>query len=146
MKVFLLVVTILMLLNRIKQTPRQLSKTIYFAKLREALEKQKGVKEEQGEDNFKALQGAAILIVLLLNIFFIIYYLLVGNRFSNDITMLVLSAIQIVTVFITLKISFNEKMLSENIEDYKFYRFYFLFNVILDYIYYPLTIYMLMAK
>ena len=146
MKLFLLVVTILLLLSRIKNTPRQLSKTIYFAKLREALEKQKIEKERQGEENYKALQGATILIVILLDIFFVVYYLLVGNRFSTDVTMLVLSAIQIVTVFITLKMSFNEKMLSENIEDYKFYRFYFLFNVILDYIYYPLTIYMLMTK
>ena len=145
MKLFLLVVTILLLLSRIKNTPRQLSKTIYFAKLREALEKQKVEKEKQGEENYKALQGVAILIVILLDIFFVVYYLLVGNRFSSDVTMLVLSAIQIITVFITLKKAFNEKiMLSENIEDYKFYRFYFLFNVILDYIYYPLTIYMLM--
>lgn len=146
MKLFLLVVTILLLLSRIKNTPRQLSKTIYFAKLREALEKQKIEKEKQGEENYKALQGVAILIVILLDIFFVIYYLLVGNRFSSDVSMLVLSALQIITVFITLKKTFNEKMLSENIEDYKFYRFYFLFNVILDYIYYPLTIYMLMTK
>lgn len=146
MKLFLLVVTILLLLSRIKNTPRQLSKTIYFAKLREALEKQKVEKEKQGEENYKALQGAAILIVILLDIFFVIYYLLIGNRFSSDVSMLVLSALQIITVFITLKKTFNEKMLSENIEDYKFYRFYFLFNVILDYIYYPLTIYMLMTK
>lgn len=146
MKLFLLVVTILLLLSRIKNTPRQLSKTIYFAKLREALEKQKVEKEKQGEENYKALQGAAILIVILFDIFFVVYYLLVGNRFSSNVSMLVLSALQIVTVFITLKKTFNEKMLSENIEDYKFYRFYFLFNVILDYIYYPLTIYMLMAK
>lgn len=146
MKLFLLVVTILLLLSRIKNTPLQLSKTIYFTKLREALEKQKIEKEKQGEENYKALQGAAILIVILLDIFFVVYYLLVGNRFSSDVSMLVLSALQIITVFITLKKTFNEKMLSENIEDYKFYRFYFLFNVILDYIYYPLTIYMLMAK
>lgn len=146
MKLFLLVVTILLLLSRIKNTPRQLSKTTYFAKLREALEKQKVEKEKQGEENYKALQGAAILIVILLDIFFVIYYLFVGNRFSSDVSMLVLSALQIITVFITLKKTFNEKMLSENIEDYKFYRFYFLFNVILDYIYYPLTIYMLMTK
>ena len=146
MKLFLLVVTILLLLSRIKNTPRQLSKTIYFAKLREALEKQKTEKKKQGEENYKALQGAAILIVILLDIFFVVYYLLVGNRFSSDVSMLVLSALQIITVFITLKKTFNEKMLSENIEDYEFYRFYFLFNVILDYIYYPLTIYMLMTK
>ena len=144
MKLFLLVVTILMLLTRIKNTPRQLSKTLYFSKLREELEKLKLEKEKQGKENYKVLQSTAILLVILLNIFFIIYYMLVGNRFSNDITMLVLSAIQIITVLISVKMSFNEKMLSENIEDYKFYRFYFLFNVILDYIYYPLTIYMLM--
>lgn len=146
MKIFLLVVTILMLLHRIKQTPRMLSKTIYRVKMREALEKQKIEMEKQSEENVSALQGAAILIVLLLDIFFIIYYLLVGNRFSSDITMMVLSALQIITVFITLKKNFNGKMFSQDIEDYKFHRLYFLFNVILDYIYYPLTIYMLITK
>lgn len=146
MKIFLLVVTLLLLIKRIKNTPQQLSKTIYFANLREVLDKQKIEKEKQGEENYKALQGAVIIIAILLNIFFVVYYLLVGNRFSNDMLLMILSAIQIITVFITLKKTFNEKMLSENIEDYKFYRFYFLFNVVLDYIYYPLTIYMLMAK
>lgn len=144
MKLFLLVITILLLLSRIKNTPRQLSKTIYFEKLRKSLENNKSIKEEQGELNYEAIKGAAILITILLNIFFIIYYLLVGNKFSYDMKMFILSALQIITVFITLKKTFNEKMLSENIEDYKFYRFYFLFNVILDYIYYPLTIYMLL--
>lgn len=146
MKIFLLVVTLLLFIKRIKNTPQQLSKTIYFAKLREVLDKYKIEKEKQGEENYKALQGAVIIIAILLNIFFVVYYLLVGNRFSNDMLLMILSAIQIITVFITLKITFNEKMLSENIEDYKFYRFYFLFNVVLDYIYYPLTIYMLMTK
>ena len=146
MKIFLLVVTLLLFIKRIKNTPQQLSKTIYFAKLREVLDKQKIEKEKQGEENYKALQGAAIIIAILLNIFFVVYYLLVCNRFSNDMLLMILSAIQITTVFITLKKTFNEKMLSENIEDYKFYRFYFLFNVVLDYIYYPLTIYMLITK
>lgn len=146
MKLFLLVITILLLLSRIKNTPRQLSKTIYFEKLRKSLENNKSIKEEQGELNYEAIKGVAILITILLNIFFIIYYLLVGNKFSYDMKMFILSALQIITVFITLKKTFNGKMLSENIEDYKFYRFYFLFNVILDYIYYPLTIYMLMTK
>lgn len=146
MKLFLLVVTILLLLSRIKNTPRQLSKTIYFEKLRKSLENNKSIKEEQGELNYEAIKGAAILITILLNIFFIIYYLLVGNKFSYDMKMFILSALQIITVFITFKKTFNGKLLSENIEDYDFYRFYFLFNVILDYIYYPLTIYMLMTK
>lgn len=146
MKLFLLVVTILLLLSRMKNTPRQLSKSIYFKKLKEALEKQNVEKKKQGEENYKVLQGAAILIVILLSIFFVVYYLLVGIRFSNDVSMFMLSALQIITVFITLKKTFNEKILSDNIEDYKFYRVYFLFNVILDYIYYPLTIYMLITK
>ena len=146
MKIFLLVVTILMLLHRIKQTPRMLSKTIYRAKMLEALNKQKVEMEKQSEENVSALQGAAILIIILLDIFFVIYYLLVGNRFSSDITMVVLSALQIITVFITLKKNFNSKMFSQDIEDYKFHRLYFLFNVILDYIYYPLTIYMLIRQ
>lgn len=144
MKLFLLVVTILLLLSRIKNTPRQLSKTIYFEKLRKSLENNKSIKEEQGELNYEAIKGVAILITILLNIFFIIYYLLVGNKFSYDMKMFILSALQIITVFITFKKTFNGKLLSENIEDYDFYRFYFLFNVILDYIYYPLTIYMLL--
>ena len=144
MKIFLLVVTILLLLNRIKTTPRQLSKTIYYAKIKEALDTNKLNKEKLGEENYKAVQGFAIFIAILFSIFSVIYYALVGNRFLSSIVILVLSALQIVTVFITLKKSLDEKEWSDNIEDHKFYRFYFLFNVILDYIYYPLTIYMLL--
>ena len=144
MKVFLLVVTILLLISRIKSTPKMLSKTIYRAKTIEALDKQKKTFESY-EGNVEELKGGAILAIILIEIFFAIYYLVVGNRFSNDTTMLVLSALQIVTVFVNLKKNLNKDIIfSQNVEDYKFYRFIFLFNVVLDYVYYPMTIYMLL--
>ena len=58
----------------------------------------------------------------------------------------ILSAIQVVAVFIHWKneLMKGEKVFSNNIADHEFKRWWNLFNVILDYAYYPMAIYMLM--
>ena len=89
------------------------------------------------------LKGTAIIILLLFQMFYIIYYMIIGCRYQTEL-ILILTALQIITVIITTKRAFTDKLFSQNIEDYKFYRWFFLFNIILDYVYYPLTIYMLL--
>lgn len=149
MKVFLLAITILLLICRIKSTPRTLSKTLYQASLVKSLNKQKEsierIKNENGEEGVELTKAAAIIIVLLLYVLMVVYYSLIGNRFSSNTTMLCLSAIQILTVFITCKMELNGNVFSQNVEDHKFHRFYRLFNLILDYVYYPMAIYLLVA-
>lgn len=143
MKIFLLAITILLLISRIKSTPRMLSKTLYRVNLSKALDKQKKLLESKDESYVTVLHGVSAVTVLLLQALIIAYYLLVGNRFHSNTMMLILTALQIVTVFITCGKQLNKKLFSLNIDDHKFHRFYFLFNVVLDYIYYPMTIYLL---
>ena len=143
MKIFLLVVTILFLIGRIKNTPGMLSKKLYFKKVEKSIESNNKSFDGKTDDEVNVLKGAAILISLLFQVFCIIYYMMIGCRFQTEL-MLILTAFQIVTVIITTKRTFTDKLFSKKIEDYTFYRWYFLFNIILDYIYYPLTIYMLL--
>lgn len=143
MKIFLLTVTILFLISRIKNTPRMLSKKLYFRKVEKSIESNNKSFDGKTDDEVNVLKGTAILISLLFQVFCIIYYMMIGCRFQIKL-MLILTALQIVTVIITTKRTFTDKLFSQKIEDYTFYRWYFLFNIILDYIYYPLTIYMLL--
>lgn len=143
MKIFLLAVTILFLISRIKNTPRMLSKKLYFRKVEKSIESNNKSFDGKTDDEVNVLKGTAILISLLFQVFCIIYYMMIGCRFQIEL-MLILTALQIVTVIITTKRTFTDKLFSQKIEDYTFYRWYFLFNIVLDYIYYPLTIYMLL--
>ena len=140
MKIFLLVITILLLFNRIKSTPRMLNKKLYFEDATKSINKIKEQIKDKTEDETKIAQGISIVFVLLINIFLIAYYFFIGCRF--DTTMVLLSAFQIATVFISFK---NVRMVFDyDINKVKFYRWFFLFNVILDYIYYPMAIYLLL--
>lgn len=152
MKVFLLAVTILLLINRIRSTPRMLSKTLYENNTQKAIDKLKkqidGIETMSNkEDVLKITQYIVAVLVWLYAMLIIIYYILVGNRFQSNATMLMLTAIQIVTMFIGTKMTLKEfdmvnpENMSNNI---KYHRSWFLFNVALDYVYYPMTICLLL--
>ena len=143
MKIFLLAVTILFLIGRSKNIPGMLSKKLYFKKVEKAIESNNKSFNGKSDDEVNILKGTAILILLLFQMFYIIYYMIIGCRYQTEL-ILILTALQIVTVIITTKRAFTDKLFSQNIEDYTFYRWFFLFNIILDYVYYPLTIYMLL--
>lgn len=139
MKIFALVILFLLLFNRIKTTPSMLSKRLYRKKMQKTIDK-------QGEEEIsETIQGAAILLVLLMELFLIIFYGVLGGSIGTT-TFIVLSALQIVTcIWTTLRdLADFKSAFSKNVDDHKFYRWYFLFNVVLDYIYYPLAIYMLL--
>ena len=143
MKIFLLTVTILFLISRIKNTPRMLSKKLYFSTVKKSIESNNKSFDGKTDDEVNVLKGTAIIILLLFQMFYIIYYMIIGCRYQTEL-ILILTVLQIITVIITTKRAFTDKLFSQNIEDYKFYRWFFLFNIILDYVYYPLTIYMLL--
>lgn len=143
MKIFLLTVTILFLISRIKNTPIMLSKKLYLRKIEKSIESYNKSFDGKTDDEVNVLKGTAILISLLFQVFCTIYYVMIGCRFQTAL-MLLLTALQIVTIIITTKRTLTDKLFSQKIEDCTFYRWYFLFNIVLDYIYYPLTIYMLL--
>ncbi len=120
-----------------------LSKKLYFRKVEKSIESNNKSFDGKTDDEVNVLKGTAILILLLFQMFYIIYYMIIGCKFQTEL-ILILTALQIVTVIITTKRAFTNKLFSQNIEDYKFYRWFFLSNIVLDYVYYPLTIYMLL--
>lgn len=91
------------------------------------------------------LQGASILIVFFMELFLIIFYIVLGNKIGTT-EFIVMSALQAFTCLWSLGVNLSEvkTAFSYNIEDFKFHRFQLLFNVVLDYIYYPWAIYMLL--
>lgn len=152
MKVFLLAVTILMLIKRISLTPRMLSKTLYENSAQQAIDKAKKQIDNietlaNKEDVLKLTQCIVVVIAWLYSTLIIIYYILIGNRFQSNEIMLILTALQIVTMFIGTKMSLKEFdfVNIENMSNKKFHRSWFLFNVVLDYVYYPMTIYLLLT-
>lgn len=152
MKVFLLAVTILLLINRVRSTPRMLSKTLYENDAQQTIDKVKNQINNSIktiEDKalvLKTVQVLTVVLAWLFSILIIIYYILIGNRFSSNTLMLTLTALQIVTMFIGTKMSANEFdfVNIDNMSNKKFHRSWFLFNVMLDYVYYPMTIYLLL--
>lgn len=152
MKVFLLAVTIMMLIGRIKATPKNLSKTLYKNSLQKSVDNLKktvdNIKVESNKEAVLSITQSIInVFIWLWSLLIIVYYILIGNRFSSNATMLMLSAIQIITVLVSTKAVFkNFNLLNiPSIENIKFDRYWLLFNVILDYVYYPMTIYLLMT-
>lgn len=151
MKVFLLAVTILLLINRIRSTPRMLSRILYENSTQQAIDKVRKQIDDiktisSKEDVLKLVQCIVVVLAWLYSILIIIYYILIGNKFQSNEVMLILTALQIVTMFIGTKMSIKEFdfVNVDNMSNKKFHRSWFLFNVMLDYIYYPMTIYLLL--
>lgn len=144
MKTFLLIFTILFFFQRIKSTPRFLSKKMYKKYVQKGITTMQETLAENSSistDDYKAIIVALSVAAC---IFCFVFYLLLASRFSDVTFLYILSVLQSVTVIISAWGDIKENPFSENVEDHKFYRLYFLFNVILDYIYYPAVIYMLL--
>ena len=145
MKILALAILIILLFCRIKGTPNMLSKRLYMKRMQKCIDKNKESFKDMDEEHKKSAQSLAIILTWMLEIFFIIFYIVLGTKLDTTY-MLVLSALQVFTCIYTGVTQVNTSAFSQNIEDFKFYRWYFLFNVILDYMYYPVAIYMLLMK
>lgn len=104
----------------------------------------KNKENNNGEPPSDTLQGATILTVFFMKLFLIVFYIVLGNKIGTT-EFIVMSALQVFTCLWSLGVNLSEvkTAFSYNIEDFKFHRFQLLFKVVLDYIYYPLAIYML---
>lgn len=145
MRILILSVLIVLLFRRIVGTPASLSKTIYKRKMQKINEKynpQKMSCQQLDGINFSALR-----ISLILELFMVVFYTIVGSVIGTK-TAIILSVMEVVSILGWVVLRFNEKELDKIFEykysELKFHRLYLLFNLILDYIYYLYTIYMLM--
>ena len=141
MKILALTILFVLMFFRIKGTPSALSKTLWRKRMIKQLAKNK--ENNNGEQLSDAMQGA--LIVFFMELFLIIFYIVLGNKIGTT-EFIVMSALQVFTCLWSFGINLSEfkTAFSYNIEDFKFHRFQLLFNVVLDYIYYPWAIYMLL--
>jgi len=143
MKIIALAILFLLLLHRIKNTPRELNKKLWLKNIRKSKSELKE-KEEQITDLVKSL---AFFLTLLFELFLIIFYAVLGCSIGTTL-FIILSALQILTCVIAMRTlikEFNSVFeLEAEINDKQFHRWIFLFNIVLDYIYYPLGIYMLL--
>ena len=145
MKILVLTILFILLFCRIKNTPAMLSKKLYRNKMQKCIDKNKKSLKDLDEEHQELLKLWAIIFVWGLEILFIIFYMVLGTKLGTTY-MIILSALQVFTCFYSGIKQANISVFSQNIEDFKFYRWYFLFNVILDYMYYPVAIYMLLMK
>ena len=145
MKIIALTILIILLFCRIKNTPTLLSKKLYMKKMQKAIDKNQKALENMNKEQQEVSQSVTVIFIWLIEILFSIFYIVLGTKLGTPY-MLVLSALQVFTCLYSGFKNANTSLFSKNIEDFKFYRWYFLFNVILDYVYYPLAIYMLLMK
>ena len=143
MKILALTILFILLFLRIKGTPSALSKTLWRNKVMKSIEKQKAAYD--GKPTSDAFQGTVIIFAFLAELFMVIFYIALGSSIGTT-EFVILSALQVFTCFWNFGTGIMEfkAAFSYNIEDHKFHRFKSLFNLILDYIYYPLAIYMLL--
>lgn len=141
----LLVCIAILLISRIKETPSMLSVVRYYEKVRQIIKDNERFLNRLTYENGLCVEKFAKIASYIYSFVLILIYAAIGKyiglRFINF-----LSFIQICTVVITLRLQRNISPISLYIDDFPFYRGYFLFNVVLDYIYYPLALVMLLVK
>lgn len=142
MKILILAILFVLLLKRVKDTPKYVSKKVWCKEILEWTEKLKTPSYRcEINDMVMLLTIGTFLITQLLLIALCVY---IGCLINNTV-IIILSALKVSSCLITVWLDMSEfkSVLSCNIEDYKFHRVASLFSVIVDYAYYPLAIYML---
>lgn len=152
MKIFLLIMLILLFLKRIKDTPKALGYRVWEDKLVKSLKESDDIIKELKLKSIKEFGTTIVcdivfvisyIFIIILYVLFITTYSLVGTKLESTY-LLIMSAIQIILTLYGMKISFGKELYSTKFEDYKFRRTYNLLNVIVDYMYYPVAIWMLL--
>lgn len=152
MKIFLLVMFTILLLFRMKNTTVNLNCKLYYKKLNNSIEefgniietiKTNSLKEFGSLIFYNILVYISMFSLVILYVLIITLYALAANELNNTY-ILILSVIQIILSLYSVKRFFSKDILSTDIDDYKFQRFYNLANVIVDYMYYPVVIWMLL--
>ena len=152
MKIFLLVMFTILLLFRMKNTTVNLNSKLYYKKLNNSIEELGNIIETIKTNSLKEF-GSLIfynILVYILMFSLVILYVLVITLYAiaanelNNTYILILSVIQIILSLYSVKRFFSKNILSTDIDDYRFQRLYNLINVIVDYMYYPVVIWMLL--
>lgn len=142
MRIFLLLIITVLFILRVKGTPRMLSCKVYMKKIGDSIGKNEDTFKKFSDKEIKLLKEISLVFVAILQVLLAIVYITIGSK-VNVLYFTILTLIQLLTVIYTSVTQLNMKAFDANLETHKFHRWYFLFNVILDYIYYPLAFYLL---
>ncbi len=142
----------ILLLFRVKNTAVNLSSKLYYRKLNKGIEELKKTIKTIKINSFQefgtliiynVLRYIVMIFVSTIYILSIISYVIAANELNNTY-ILILSLIQIILSLYSVKGFFSKDIFSTDVDDYKFTRFYNLTNVIVDYMYYPVVLWMLL--
>jgi hypothetical protein len=148
----LVVILGVILLNRIKNTPSELSKKLYMKKARAMLNKDVIEASEDEGILLRIVSDASIVITYIL---FIALYVIINRKinyiYQGSAYITVLSILEVITccyhISFGLKISKNyQEIVRTNNYEFAFQRVPMLINIIIDYLYYPVAICMLFGK
>ena len=144
MTIFLVTITVILFILRLRSTPKMISKKAYMRRMQEIIKKnQLSFEKIKDEKVIELAKISAIVFIVVIKCLLGLYYIILGTHIGL-LYFTILTVLQILTIIETCKRQLNMKAFSLDITDFKFYRWYFLFNVLLDLIYYPLAIYLLL--
>lgn len=133
---------VILFVLRVKHTPRMLSKKKYLATIKESLDKLEDQFKEYSDERVEITKMVSLLFGAIVQIAVGIVYIMIGARI-NVTYFTILTLAQLLTVAYTSVSQLKMNIFDPVVENHKFRRWYFLFNVVLDYIYYPLAFYLL---
>lgn len=145
MTTILLACIVMLFISRIKETPSMLSESRYYEKVREVIKSNEAFLNNLLFEKCSYAEKFAKIATYLYSFVLILIYAAIGNSINSPFINF-LSFIQICTVVITMRLQRNVNPISLYIDDFPFYRWYFLFNVVLDYVYYPLAFVLLLMS
>lgn len=140
----LLVYILMLLISRVKETPYMLNEKRHYEKVRDIIKNNENFLEKLSYEKSLRIEKLTKIAAYLYSAVLILFYAAIGNSLNSPIINL-LSFIQICTVVVTIRLNRNVNPINLYIDDFRFYRWYFLFNVVLDYVYYPFTFVMLLV-
>lgn len=141
----LLVCIVILLISRIKETPSMINEKTYYEKIQEIIKNNENFLNKISYENIIRIERFTRIATYFYSAALILIYAAIGYTADSAFVNL-LSFIQICTVVATMRLNRNVNPISLYIDDFKFYRWYFLFNVVLDYVYYPFTFVMLLVN
>ena len=144
MKTLLLIITIWLLIQRIRSTPRNICKSRYDTYVNKIIKSEQQILSHYTSHDIDVYKILKTILYGSLYAIMFAYYLYLANKFESVIFVYILSIIQCSSVLITFFQELKTDICNIGKNTCEFNRWWLLFNVILDYVYYSAVIYLLL--
>lgn len=146
---YVVLLILYLLYKRIKSMPYMLDEKKYMERQKENLDKmQVALKDVRvfGNDYYNTTIKGCMVLCALVETFMIIFYFLLGVELGNPF-FAVLSSLEVGTCIMNYKIEvFDDKMFEFDFKNVRYHKYWILFNIVLDYVYYFMALYLLLIK